>query len=161
MATTWKSFGLLAFGRRVEANCSRCPQTVAALERYVPGVQSAMFSIIEPRKQIPPHQGPNYSVLRHHLPLIVPSEPERCRIRVGDGIRHWEYGSSLIFDDTFEHQVWNDTDELRVVLFTDFLRPLPFPLNAVNRVNDALMARHSFAREIIDNTERLAQPASR
>jgi len=155
----WKTFALLAYGKRVEANCARCPATIDALERFVPGVQSAMFSIIEPRKHIPAHRGPNHSVLRHHLPLIVPSTPERCRIRVGDEVRHWEYGTALIFDDTFEHEVWNDTDELRVVLFTDFLRPLPFPLSTANRINDALMARTSFAREIVDNTGRLAQPA--
>jgi beta-hydroxylase len=71
-------------------------------------------------------------VLRYHLGLIVPREAEACRIRVGEDIRHWEAGKSMIFDDTFNHEVWNDTDEMRVVLFVDVLRPLPFPYAAIN-----------------------------
>ena len=46
---------------------------------------------------------------------------------MGEDIRHWEEGKSMIFDDTFNHEVWNDTDETRVVLFVDVLRPLPSP----------------------------------
>jgi beta-hydroxylase len=53
---------------------------------------------------------------------------------VGDDIRHWEAGKSLIFDDTFNHEVWNDTDETRVVLFVDVLRPLPAPWSTINRL---------------------------
>ncbi len=95
--------------------------------REIPGMTTAMFSILSPRKHILDHRGPYKGVLRYHLGLIVPREAERCRIRVGEDIRHWEEGKSLIFDDTFNHEVWNDTDETRVVLFVDVLRPLPSP----------------------------------
>ncbi len=63
----------------------------------------------------------------------MPADAEACRIRVGEDIRHWEEGKSLVFDDTFNHEVWNDTDETRVVLFVDVLRPLPEPDSAINR----------------------------
>ena len=95
---------------------------------------TAMFSILSPRKHILDHRGPYKGVLRYHLGLIVPRGREACRIRVGEDIRHWEEGKSMIFDDTFNHEVWNDTDETRVVLFVDVLRPLPFPESAINRL---------------------------
>ncbi len=111
-----------------------CPRT-AALMREIPGMTTAMFSILSPRKHILDHRGPYKGVLRYHLGLIVPEDAEACRIRVGEDIRHWEEGKSMIFDDTFNHEVWNDTDETRVVLFVDVLRPLPFPESAINRAD--------------------------
>jgi hypothetical protein len=86
-------------------------------------------------------------VLRYHLGLIVPEDAESCRIRVGDDFRHWEEGKSLIFDDTFNHEVWNDTDETRVVLFVDVLRPLPFPESAINR---AIIKAISYSPFVLD-----------
>jgi ornithine lipid ester-linked acyl 2-hydroxylase len=94
---------------------------------------TAMISILSPRKHILDHRGPYKGVLRYHLGLVVPEDAEACRIRVGEDLRHWEEGKSMIFDDTFNHEVWNDTDETRVVLFVDVLRPLPFPESAINR----------------------------
>jgi aspartyl/asparaginyl beta-hydroxylase (cupin superfamily) len=109
-----------------------CPRT-AALMREIPGMKTAMFSILSPRKHILDHRGPYKGVLRYHLGLIVPRDAEACRIRVGDDIRHWDEGKSMIFDDTFDHEVWNDTDDTRVVLFVDFLRPMPEPDSRINR----------------------------
>src|SRR5438445_9608768 len=108
-----------------------CPRT-AALMREIPGMTTAMFSILSPRKHILDHRGPYKGVIRYHLGLIVPKEKEACRIRVGDTIAHWEEGKSLFFDDTFPHEVWNDTDSMRVVLFMDILRPLPAPVALLN-----------------------------
>ena len=111
--------------------------------REIPGMKTAMFSILSPRKHILDHRGPYKGVLRYHLGLIVPEDAESCRIRVGEDFRHWEEGKSMIFDDTFNHEVWNDTDETRVVLFVDVLRPLPEPeatINRVDREGDRLLA---------------------
>jgi beta-hydroxylase len=101
--------------------------------REIPGMSTAMFSILSPRKHILAHRGPYKGVLRYHLGLLVPRDAESCRIRVGSDIRHWQAGRSLIFDDTFNHEVWNDTDDTRIVLFVDFLRPLPEPDSLINR----------------------------
>ena len=122
----WKTFFLYGFGHRIEANCARCPNTAALVER-VPGMRTAMFSILHPRKHIPPHRGPYQGLLRYQLGLVVPDQAQACRIRVGDEVAFWEAGRSMIFDDTFVHEVWNDTDDLRAILFLDVLRPLPFP----------------------------------
>jgi beta-hydroxylase len=129
----WKTYFLYGFGFRSDANCARCPET-ARLVAAVPGMKTAMFSILAPGKHIPDHCGPYKGVIRYHLGLRVPADAERCRIRVGDGFATWREGESLIFDDTYEHEVWNDTDEMRVVLFLDVVRPLRFPMNVVNAI---------------------------
>jgi beta-hydroxylase len=128
----WKTLFLYGYGFEAKLGIEMCPRT-AALMREIPSMTTAMISILSPRKHILDHRGPYKGVLRYHLGLVVPEDAEACRIRVGEDIRHWEEGKSLVFDDTFNHEVWNDTDETRVVLFVDVLRPLPFPESAVNR----------------------------
>jgi beta-hydroxylase len=127
----WKTFFLYGYGFEAKLGVEMCPRT-AALMREIPGMTTAMFSILSPRKHILDHRGPYKGVLRYHLGLIVPQKAEDCRIRVGDDFRHWEEGKSMIFDDTFNHEVWNDTDDTRVVLFVDVLRPLPSPWSQIN-----------------------------
>ncbi len=127
----WKTFFLYGFGFRSDTNCALCPET-ARLVESIPGMKTAMFSILAPHKHIPDHCGPYKGIVRYHLALKVPEPRARCRIRVGDEIVTWEEGRSLIFDDTYEHEVWNDTDGERVVLFVDVVRPLRFPMNLVN-----------------------------
>ena len=114
---------------------------------------TAMFSILSPRKHILDHRGPYKGVLRYHLGLIVPQRRAACRIRVGEDVRHWEQGKSMVFDDTYNHEVWNDTDETRVVLFVDVLRPLPFPESQINR------ADRQGDRVLAVRARRQAQPA--
>jgi len=128
----WKTFFLYGFGFEAKLGTELCPRT-AALMKQIPGMTTAMFSILSPGKHILDHRGPYKGVLRYHLGLIVPKEKEACRIRVGEDFRHWEEGESMIFDDTYNHEVWNDTDETRVVLFVDVLRPLPEPESLINR----------------------------
>jgi beta-hydroxylase len=165
----WKTFFLYGYGFKAKLGTEMCPRT-AALMREIPGMTTAMFSILSPRKHILDHRGPYKGVLRYHLGLIVPREPEACRIRVGEDIRHWEAGKSMIFDDTFNHEVWNDTDETRVVLFLDVLRPLPFPESAINRliikaisfspfVLDAKRNQEAWERRFLDRTP-AARPAA-
>jgi len=130
----WKTFFLSTFGgKKIAENCARCPETVRLLQ-HIPGLRQSMFSILAPRKHIPPHRGPYKGLLRYHLGLIIPGPEGSCRIRVGDTVRSWKEGKSMIFDDSNEHEVWNDTDAYRVVLFVDFLRPTVFPLSLINRL---------------------------
>lgn len=127
----WKTFFLYGYGVPLEENCRRCPETTRLLQK-IPGMKTAFFSILSPRKHIPAHRGPFNGVLRYHLGLKVPKDRESCRIRILDKYYTWEEGKSLIFDDSYNHEVWNDTDEIRVVLFVDFMRPLYFPANLLN-----------------------------
>jgi aspartyl/asparaginyl beta-hydroxylase (cupin superfamily) len=136
----WKTYFLYGYGFAAKLGVETCPKT-AALMREIPGMTTAMFSILSPRKHILDHRGPYKGVLRYHLGLIVPREAEQCRIRVGEDIRHWQQGKSLVFDDTFNHEVWNDTDETRVVLFVDVLRPLAVGADQpADRQGDRLLA---------------------
>ena len=127
----WKTFWFVGYDVWDDPNCLRCPTTAAVL-RAIPGLTTGFFSILGPGKRLPAHYGPYRGVLRHHLALIVPEPRERCGIRVDDQVRHWEEGSSLVFDDTYEHEAWNETDGERVVLFLDIKRPLRPPMNWVN-----------------------------
>ena len=148
----WKTFFLYGYGFTAKLGVEMCPQT-AALMREIPGMTTAMISILSPGKHILDHRGPYKGVLRYHLGLIVPEDAEACRIRVGDDIRHWEEGKSMIFDDTFNHEVWNDTEETRVVLFVDVMRPLPFPESLINWLIVKLIGLSPFVLDAKRNQE--------
>jgi beta-hydroxylase len=148
----WKTYWLYAYGRRMAENCRRCPETTRLIET-IPGMKTAFFSILAPRKHIPEHRGPYTGVLRYHLALIVPRQKEACRIRVDSEVAHWDEGRSVVFDDAYSHEVWNDTDEERVVLFLDFVRPLPLPVSVVNEVMIRLISRSGLVQEIVENVE--------
>jgi beta-hydroxylase len=129
----WQTFVFLGYGMRAQRNLARCPATAAALEG-IPGLRTAFFSILSPGKKIPLHRGPYNGVLRLHLALKVPHQREKCWIEV-DGQRYvWQANRAVIFDDAYPHQVHNDTDETRVVLFVDFERPCKAPVSWLNRL---------------------------
>jgi beta-hydroxylase len=115
----WTVFGLYAVGRPIPAACAACPRTARALRR-VPGLSMAGFSRLAPRTHVNPHVGWAASVYRLHLGLVVPTA---CRLRVAAETRTWQEGRCLIFDDTVEHEAWNDSESPRGVLLLDFLRP--------------------------------------
>lgn len=142
----WKTYYFCAFGFVARKNCDRCPETWKLLQR-IPGLKVAFFSILTPGKHIPEHCGKHKGLIRYHLGLIVPEPKTACRIRVGDQVTHWQEGKSLIFDDTFPHEVWNDTDGYRVVLFLDIARPLRFPLSLVNWLVFQILAFSPLAQE--------------
>ncbi len=128
----WKTFFLYAYGYKAERNCAACPET-ARIVASVPGMKTAFFSIMGGGTHVPAHRGPYKGLLRYHMGLMVP-EPEKCRLRVADQTVSWLEGESLVFDDTFEHEVWNDSQHDRVVLFLDVLRPMPNPWSFGNRM---------------------------
>ncbi len=115
----WSVYGLIAFGRPIEAALARCPRTAAAIS-IVPNLTTAGFSRLAPGAHIKPHVGWVTTVYRAHLGLVVPND---CALRVGDETRAWREGSTLIFDDTTQHEAWNRSDRARTVLLFDFVRP--------------------------------------
>ena len=121
----WTAIHLLQNGRVVEANSKHCPKTLELLAKLpqpqIPGAApNAMFSLLAPRTRIPPHTGVANVRLVAHLPLIVPAG---CGFRVGETVRDWRVGEAFVFDDTIEHEAWNDSDDLRVVLIFDLWAP--------------------------------------
>ena len=121
----WRTFILYGFGKRLETNTKLTPRT-AELLSTIPNLQTAMFSILSPGYHIPAHKGVTKGILRAHIGLIVPDEAEKCRIRIDDEIVAWRPGEMFVFDDTYEHEVWNETDQERVILLFDFDRPMKF-----------------------------------
>jgi aspartyl/asparaginyl beta-hydroxylase (cupin superfamily) len=121
----WSAFRLIDNGAQLEQNAARCPRTMELLagapQPDQPGrTPSAMFSALKPHTRIPPHTGVSNVRLVTHLPLIV---PPACGFRVGNDTRAWETGKAWVFDDTIEHEAWNDSDQLRVVLIFDVWHP--------------------------------------
>jgi aspartyl/asparaginyl beta-hydroxylase (cupin superfamily) len=121
----WSSYFLWKDGARQDAACERCPKTAALLDRLPlarqPGfAPTAMFSALDAHTHIPPHTGSTNIRLLVHLPLILPGP---ARFRVGNETRSWEMGQAWAFDDTIEHEAWNDADKLRVILIIDVWNP--------------------------------------
>jgi aspartyl/asparaginyl beta-hydroxylase (cupin superfamily) len=115
----WSVYGLVAFGTRIEAALAQCPATARAVAA-VPGLTTAGFSRLEAGAHIEPHVGWVRTVYRGHLGLVV---PEGCALRVGKETRAWRAGETLIFDDTVQHEAWNRSEDGRIVLLFDFVRP--------------------------------------
>ncbi|MFC3712246.1 aspartyl/asparaginyl beta-hydroxylase domain-containing protein [Sphingoaurantiacus capsulatus] len=121
----WGAYYLWKYGEPVEAALKRCPATAAALAK-VPRAElparapTAFFSVLRPRTHIPPHTGVTNVRTIVHLPLIV---PPGCQFRVGGETREWKVGEAFGFDDTIEHEAWNNSDELRAVLILDVWNP--------------------------------------
>lgn len=121
----WSAIHLLRVGERVEANARHCPKTLEVVrglpQPHIRGASpNAMFSLLAPRTKIPPHTGVANTRLVCHLPLIVPPD---CGFRCGGTTREWRMGEAFVFDDTIEHEAWNDSDQLRVVLIVDLWVP--------------------------------------
>jgi len=146
----WKTYFFYAYGRRLKNNCDRCPWT-ADLLANVPGLRTAFFSVLAPGKHIPPHRANYRGVIRYHLGLKVPDPTERCGIRVGGQLAHWREGRDMLFDDTYLHEAWNDSDGDRVVLFADILRPMRFPHSQINRLVAWMIAGSPLVQKAMKN----------
>ena len=121
----WTSLWLWRDGARQDAVCERGPQTAALLKSLPMCRQdgfgpTAVFSALQPHTHIPAHTGSSNVRLLTHLPLILPGP---ARFRVGNTVRDWKMGQAWVFDDTIDHEAWNDADEMRVILIFDIWNP--------------------------------------
>ncbi|QDX26561.1 aspartyl/asparaginyl beta-hydroxylase domain-containing protein [Sphingomonas suaedae] len=148
----WRSFFLWGYGYAIDENVARCPVT-ASLVRRIPGLNSAFFSILAPGTHIPPHRGVTKGLLTCHLGLIVPRDGD-VRMRVGDRVVRWAEGETLLFDDTWDHEVWNDTGGTRVVLLIQLRRPLRQPGRWFADTVIELIRRSPFVQEARTNVAR-------
>ena len=121
----WNAFHILKEGVPVPDNARRCPDTLEAMTAAptadLPGRSpAAMFSVLQPRTRIPPHTGVSNTRLVVHLALVI---PEGCGFRVGNETRDWRACEAFVFDDTIEHEAWNESDRTRTVLIFDIWSP--------------------------------------
>ena len=128
----WSVFYLWRDGKPLREHLERCPRTAQLLSElplldiagYAPTV---FFSILDAKSHIPAHTGVTNTRVIVHLPLVV---PPGCRFRVGSTTREWQPGEAWVFDDTLEHEAWNDSDVPRAILILDVWNPY---LTAVER----------------------------
>ncbi len=149
----WKTYFLYGYGIKEKSNCQRCPETTRLIES-IPGMKTAFFSILLPGKHIPEHRGPYKGVVRCLLGLKIPEPRELCRIRVDSETRHWEEGKAMFFDDSFPHEAWNETEEIRVVLFLDIVRPMKFPLSWLNQILLKMITISPFVQDANTNQKK-------
>ncbi len=121
----WRLYVLRAYGADHRANQAQCPKLARLLAAH-PEVTSAAFSILEGGKHIPAHRGPFRGILRYHLPLVIPppmaGRPSN-RLRVDQASYPLEEGHGILWDDTYEHEAWNESPQPRAVLLLDVFRP--------------------------------------
>jgi aspartate beta-hydroxylase len=121
----WNGYYFYRYGERREDNCAACPQTAAALDalpliRIRDHGPEVLFSVFTPGTHLLPHRGVTNARAVSHLPLIVPPD---CALGVGGEEHVWRVGRTVVFDDTYEHEAWNRSREMRVVLIADIWNP--------------------------------------
>jgi aspartyl/asparaginyl beta-hydroxylase (cupin superfamily) len=151
----WRTYMFNSVMRRNESNSSRCPVTDRLLAK-VPNVVNAFFSILEPGKSIPGHNGAYRGILRYHLALVVP-EVDPPHMQVKDEIHQWKEGVAYFFDDSWKHEVTNHSPGIRVVLIVDVLRPLPLLPHALNAAAIWWMGRSDLYKRVSDAIEAASQ----
>lgn len=147
----WRSFFLWGYGYPIDENLARCPRT-AEVVKGIPGLNSAFFSILAPGTHIPAHRGVTKGLITCHLGLIVPRDGD-VRMRVHDRVVRWAEGETVVFDDTYQHEVWNDTGGTRVVLLIQFERPLRNPGKWFADMFMGFVKRSAFVQEARDNID--------
>ncbi|MAR40032.1 MAG: hypothetical protein CMD22_05120 [Flavobacteriales bacterium] len=120
---SWSLLNLLLYGMWHKKNSTLCPKTTSLLKK-MKGVTSAYFSVLSPGKHIPPHKGPYKGIIRYQLAISVPKKGV-CKIIVDDKDFFWVEGKSVLFDDTYTHEVINNTKEHRIALLLDIKRRVP------------------------------------
>jgi aspartate beta-hydroxylase/beta-hydroxylase len=151
----WNVFVLEVLGYKVEPNRARCPETCRVLDR-VPNLVQAFFSILDPGKSVPEHEGPYLGYLRYHLGLRVPKN-NPPKIVVNAQPYTWKEGEAVLFDDSWPHAVINDSDEMRAVLIVDVRRPLPITADVVNSFVMNVVGRHAYGRAVANKAEKFSK----
>jgi len=125
---TWDWHSYVLSGERQPKFSEHCPKTAGIVNDLREGgllfetpFSFCFFSTLQPNSTIKPHVGPMNLRLRIHLPIIVPEGD--CAMRVGPQVRQWEEGKALVLDDSYEHEVWNKSDGVRVLLLLDVWHP--------------------------------------
>src|SRR5690349_13065747 len=133
----WRMFIMRAYGRDVPENRVRCP-AVSALLDETPEATSAVFSFLAPGKHVPKHRGPFRGILRFHLMLTMPRTPDgdvAAVLEIDDKPYRLADGDCLLWDDTFPHEVWNRSDEVRIALLLDvWRRDMPYDMELLSRL---------------------------
>jgi beta-hydroxylase len=164
----WKTF-MFKSGDFIAENCALAPRT-AALLANIPGIYTAFFSVLEPHQHIKAHWGYWKGFVRYHLGVIIPGDnaDHTCWIRINPDAQaaggdkgqiaqgekyYWHNGQAVLFDDTFLHEAANESDQVRVVLFLDVARKMPWPLRLLNRLFLGIAHQTDAVRQVRENAK--------
>ena len=120
----WRMLILKAYGVEIPQNLRRCPEIASLLEQ-TPEAITCVVSFLAPGKHIPVHRGPFRGILRFHLMLSMPSDETgrpACVMEIDSVPYRLAEGDSLLWDDTYPHEVWNHSSETRIALLLDVRR---------------------------------------
>ena len=143
----WKSFFFQGYGFHARKNEARCPTIVDAIGQ-IPGVNVAFLSIMEPGTHVPRHRGLTKSWLNCHLPLLLPDDGGRCEIAINGETVQWREGQWLVFDETYPHEVWNDSRQPRVMLLLQVQRQMRLAGHLVSRALYHTIRHSSFVNDV-------------
>lgn len=144
----WSLFLLHAMGYEPNLAQKHCPKTLELL-KPIPGLFQAFFSVLPPGKSIPLHQGSYKGYIRYHLGLKVP-EVSPPILKVHNQAYEWKEGEAMLFDDSWPHEVVNNSNEMRAVLVIDVLRSLSFPLSWLNVFLAKTVIKHLYGKQLVN-----------
>ena len=148
--TGWRLM-TLKVGDEITNKCYENFSKLAKLLENHPEIVSCVLSILEPNTMIPIHVGYYKGIIRYMLPLIVPDDKDNCFLWV-NGLKYsWTEGKSVLWDDIYPHKVYNNTNQNRVLLYMDVVRPIDGFLGNLN----------SFVLKLIENSEIVKQEIKR
>lgn len=148
----WTFYPFRLYGVQLHNQLKACPVTASTLAQ-IPNCTTAFFSVLRPGAQIVPHRGAFKGYLRLHLGVVVPSPPQSCGLRLNNTTYHWQEGKALVFDDTYIHDAFNDAASDRVVLYIDFIRPMPSVLVFLSQGLTKLIARSAYVQNSLRNLQ--------
>lgn len=142
----WRMIVLKKAGRFTDLSQRHFPITCSLLTSSQ--IHNAVFSILDPRVQIPAHIGYYKGYLRYHLAIIVPPSG-RCFIECGGVRYYWKENNGVMFDDMYYHHVENNTDHVRVVLYLDIhrSRSMPTPLRPLHLLCVHMISNNIFLHQ--------------
>ena len=153
----WSVFMIYLLGYQTQEAKFLCPE-LCALLKTIPNLIQAFFSILEPGKSIPLHDGPYLGYLRYHLGISIPKHNPPS-IVVNKQPYTWQEGEAILFDDSWPHEVINTSDEYRAVLIVDILRPMPFLPHILNRFVTEIIAKYFYGRPVMKKVNKYKKNA--
>lgn len=151
-ADKWKVFPIKFYGEINKTAYKLCPNICKIIEECK-DVHIALISILEPGRYIRPHKGPCNTMLRYQLAVQIPSDRKNCWIKINNHKYNWKEGESIVFDDTYLHEVYNNTNEPRIILFLDIERPVKNIFKSINKKLLKISKLTKFIKDTNNNIE--------
>lgn len=148
----WRVINIKA-GDEYSAVAHKYFPSLVRILKGVPQIGTCAISVLQDGVHIPIHVGYYKGIMRYMIPVVVPKDRENVFLCVNELKYCWTEGVGVLWDDTYPHKVYNNTDEIRVVIYMDVVRPLSWGLNALNRFILRLACNSKIVKDEIKRTE--------